>query len=273
MPSPAVTATWGADDYSKFVLDHLSVESAILASGARRINITGKQAHVPRLNSSGTASWTAELQEIVSSAPDADEILLVPKKTANVLVVSTEAIEDAEVDVLNRVGDAMARSVAVALDTKAFSADAATALAPAGLRSYTLPGVTGDPTLIDTLLTGIGAIRNAGGNANSIYMAAADVTTLSLMKQATGSNVPLLAPDPTQSFSMQIGGARIWPVPGMPAGTALIAQADQIVVGVRRDIAVDFSADAKFTADGVAVRITARFDVDVNDTDGLYLIA
>ena len=44
------------------------------------------------------------------------------------------------------------------------------------------------------------------------------------------------------------------------------------MVGVRQDAEVEFSTDAKFTADGVAVRVIARVDVDVNDTDGLYLI-
>ena len=275
MPSPGVTATWGADHSAAYVLDHLSSASVLLNSGARRINIAGKQAHVPRLNSDGTATWTAENAEIASSAPDADEILLIPKKLANVVTLSTESVLDAEVDSLDRVGDAMTRSVAVGLDTAVFDAVAVSATRPAGLRNaaaYTLPGATADPTDLDVLLSGIGAIRTAGGRANAIYMAAADITTISLKKKlTTGSNEPLLTRNADGHY--EVGGAELWPTPGMPAGTALVAQADQIVVGVRRDASVEISKHAKFTADSVVARVIGRFDWEPNDTDGLYLIA
>jgi hypothetical protein len=50
---------------------------------------------------------------------------------------------------------------------------------------------------------------------------------------------------------------------------ALVAEADQIVVVVRRDASVAVSQDAKFTADGTVARVVARTDVGVNDLDGL----
>lgn len=280
MASPGITATWGAEAWATYVLDHLSQQSVLVRAGARVIPIVGKQAHVPRLNTDGTASWTAELAEITSSAPDADEILLTPKKLANVLVVSHEAASDSSVDVLSTVGDAMTRSLAVALDTAAFDANAATAVRPAGLRSaaYVLPGTTGttaDAAGIDNILTGIGVIRNAGGTANAVFMAGADITALTLLPDATGSSRKLLQPEGGVADApvYRIGGATLWPVPGMPAGTALVADARQIVLGVRQDATVDFSSHAKFTADGIAVKVTGRFDWDVNDSDGLYLIA
>ena len=279
MPAPTTTSVWGSEQWAAYVLDHLATESVLLASGARRIDVEGKQAHVPRLNTDGTASSTAENAEIMSSAPDADEILLSPRKLANVLTVSNESIEDSSVDNLNRIGDAMTRSVATALDTAVFDAVVASAIRPAGLRSaaYTLPGVTGstaDLAGIDAILTGIGAIRTAGGRANSVYMAAEDITALTLLKEGTGSDRKLLNPEGAIGDEpvYRIGGATLYAVPGMPAWTALIAAADQIVIGVRKDAEVAFSSDAKFTADGVAVRVTGRFDWEPNDTDGLYLI-
>lgn len=276
MPSPGLAATWGADQFATFVLDHLAQESVVFASGARRINITGKTAHVPRLNSDGTAAWTAENAEIASSAPDADEIVLAPKKLADVVTISNESIDDAEVEVLDQVGLALTRAVGTALDTAVFDATAASAVRPAGLRSaaYTLPGAAataiGDAASVDLLLDGIGAIRNAGGRANAIYMNAGDLTELTKLKEASGSNRPLLQPDVTQEGRYTLGGATLWPVPGFPAEAAIVADASQLVVGVRKDIAVEFSSDAKFTADGVAARVTARFDWEPNDTDGFY---
>src|SRR5262245_17720494 len=140
MASLAVTATWGFEEWASYVVEHLSTESVLLNSGARHVPIDGKKAHLPRINSDGAATWTAENAEIASSAPDADEVALTPMKLANTLSVSNESVADSTVDNLNRIGDAMTRSVAVALDTAAFDANVATAIRPAGLRStaYTL---------------------------------------------------------------------------------------------------------------------------------------
>jgi hypothetical protein len=58
----------------------------------------------------------------------------------------------------------------------------------------------------------------------------------------------------------------------VPSGTALVAQADQIVVAVREDAAVQVSEHALFGSDGTAARVIARVDVGVNDTDGLAMV-
>jgi HK97 family phage major capsid protein len=275
MATPGLTATWGAEAFAKFVLDHLSAQSVLLASGARRINITGKSAHVPRLLSDGNAAWTAEAAEIDSSSPDADEVVLSPKALKSICALSNESIGDAEVDVLDAVGVAMTRSISTKLDLTVFDAAVATSLRPAGLRSaaYTLPGVAAtvaNAAGIDAIRVGIGTIAAAGGRATAIYMAAADFTTLSNLKEGTtGSIRPLLQPDVTQANAYTIGGARIWITPGMPAGTCLIADASQILLGVRKDATVDFSSHQRFSADSVVARVVARFDWAISDAAGL----
>jgi|SRR5215207_4537938 len=64
MPSIGVTATWGQETWAAYVLKHLSAESVLLASGARRIDIQGKEAHVPRLLDDGGVAWVAELADV-----------------------------------------------------------------------------------------------------------------------------------------------------------------------------------------------------------------
>src|SRR3954454_24096266 len=115
-----VNATWGAEDWAKFVLDHLSTQSVLLRAGARLIPVRGRVAHIPRVLSDGTATWTAEGGEIDSAAPDGDTLDLGPQKLANVVSLSNESIEDAPVNELDAVGNALTRSVATAIDAKAF---------------------------------------------------------------------------------------------------------------------------------------------------------
>jgi HK97 family phage major capsid protein len=78
--------------------------------------------------------------------------------------------------------------------------------------------------------------------------------------------------DPTQPGAEAIGGARLYPVPSIAAGSVLVAQADQIVVGVREDASVDFSPDAGFTSDSTLARVVARVDWAWNDTAGAYFV-
>ena len=52
-----------------------------------------------------------------------------------------------------------------------------------------------------------------------------------------------------------------------------MAQADQIVVGIRSDATVAFSTDARFTSDGTVCRVITRIDAGVNDANGVCVIA
>lgn len=273
MPAPTTSAVWGEEQWANFVLQHLSTESVLLNAGARRVNVSGKSMTIPRLLDDGDATWTAEGAEISSDAPDADTLTLTPKKLANVVSLSNESVSDASVDELNEVGRAMTRAAAKRMDLTAFDAAAASATRPAGLFSaaYTLPGTAADPTTLDPLLTAVGTIRGEGAQGPiAIFMAAADILTISLLKEQTGSNVPLLSVNANGRY--EVGGAELWPTPGVVAGTALAAHVQQIVVGVSKSAEVRFSPHAAFTADSTVARIITRVDWSINDASGLYKI-
>jgi len=251
------------------VLEHLSRESVLLRSGARRVNVIGRVAHLPRVLSDGAVSWVEELAEIPSSAPNADELVLTPKKLANVVTVSNEAAGDSTVGVLDAVGAAMTRAVALALDAAALASTAATAARPAGIRSLALPAQTGGIT-VDNLVRAIGTVAAAGGTATAAYLAPGDLTTLRLAKDTSGR--PLLQPDLQANGAERIAGAILYPTPALTAGTALVADAAQVVVGIRNDATVDFSSDVKFTSDAVVARVVTRVDFGVNDIAGLVVV-
>ena len=267
---PFDAATLGRHDFAAYVLEHVQQAAVLLNSGARRINITGTQAHVPRVLNDGNASWVAEGEEIPSDAPEADEMVLVPKGIKNTAVLSNESIGDVEADVLDAVGDALTRSVARGLDVKAFSADAATAKAPAGLLDL-LDEIGSNGTVdVATIRARLAALMGVGAVPNAVYVHADDYAALDAEEDSTGRG--LLVPDPTMPGAQLIGGARLHVAPLPEAGTAIIAEAQPIVVGVRKDATVDFSPHAAFTADSVVARVVGRFDWDVNDPAGIDVI-
>ena len=66
------------EEWASFVLEHLSNESVLLASGARRLDTSAKLIHVPRLSDSGDADWYDELEEIGPGDPAGSDLELTP---------------------------------------------------------------------------------------------------------------------------------------------------------------------------------------------------
>jgi hypothetical protein len=69
-----------------------------------------------------------------------------------------------------------------------------------------------------------------------------------------------------------IGGAQIISTTAKVAGTALVADASTIVVGIGVDIEVAFSGDSAFTADATVARVVTRIDFQWADIRGGVLI-
>jgi HK97 family phage major capsid protein len=259
------------EQWAGFVLDHLSHQSVLFASGARRIDTDAKQVHVPRLTSDGTVAWLDELEEIANDAPSGDDLVLTPKKVGALAVLSNESVDDSDPAVLDAVGAAMLRKIALALDLAVFHGQGGRQ--PTGIlddEDVTLPSVTGDVDY-ENIVRAAGKIRTAGGQPNVAYIAPADLVDLQLA--TAGDDRPLIQPDAQLGPAATIAGLAVFPTPALEAGEALVAQADQIVVAVRRDATVAFSTDAKFTQDGTVARVIARVDAGVNDTDGVCVIS
>lgn len=227
--------------------------------------VKGRIANIPRVLTDGTATGTAEGAEIASSAPTGDMLVLTPKKLANVVALSRESVEDAPVSELDAIGTALTTSVAASIDAVAFGTSVATATTPAGLRSYAIPAQTGGVT-IDNVIRASGTSESYGTRATALFVSPVDLTLLRLLKDTGGR--PLLQPDLQAGGAEVIAGARIFPTPTLAAGNALAMDTKQVVIGIRRDIEIAFSSEAKFTADSIAARVTARIDWAWNDIRG-----
>ena len=199
MPAPPTTsAVWGAEQWSATLIEAITLQSALLRSGASRTTTDARVVHIPRLKVNPAAAWVAELTPIPSDGGDADTLVLTPRKVGNALNLSNESIEDASIDALNAVGNAMTRGVATRVDAAAFSNAAATATTPAGLLSCTLPGSgTGGTIDIDHILDGVGAIQSHGGMPDTVFANPIDITAIRKLKSTQG--VYLLAPDAVSS--------------------------------------------------------------------------
>jgi HK97 family phage major capsid protein len=267
MPDVGINSTFGQQTWANYILEALQVESALVRGGARFIPITGRVAHVPRLLLDATADWIDEGQEFPTDAPEADTLDLTPRKIGLVCSLSNESVDDAPVSELDLVGRSLTRSVAQAIDNRAFSTGTASSRLPAGL----LTAIPAGPAEIspDAITTAVGTVEAVGGIANVVWINPTDLTGLRLLKAGDGSEVPLLEPDVQAGGAQNINGALFVPTPAMPAGTAVVGDAAQVVVAIRRDVVVEFSGDAKFTSDTTVARVKARVDFGINDPRGL----
>jgi hypothetical protein len=68
-----------------------------------------------------------------------------------------------------------------------------------------------------------------------------------------------------------IAGANLHVVP-LAAGFAIIAEAAQILVGLRQDASVEFSRHSQFGSDATSARVLVRVDFGVNDLEGFSVI-
>ena len=96
---------------------------------------TSKSTRFPIVVADPTSGWTAEGAEIDVSDPDIDELDVVPKKLAALVVATNELIQDSDPSALDVVGQGLTRDLQVRLDS-AFFGNTVTDR-PDGLQSLT----------------------------------------------------------------------------------------------------------------------------------------
>jgi HK97 family phage major capsid protein len=116
IPAGGLGAAITPEQWAGYVLEHLSSQSVVLASGATRVTTGQKVVHIPRVTADGSAAFYGELEEIGPGDPTGDELVLTPKKCAALTTLSDEAVSDSSPSVLDAVGTAMTRAVALVCD-------------------------------------------------------------------------------------------------------------------------------------------------------------
>ncbi len=260
------------EEWAKFVLEGLSNESVLLASGARRVDTAAKQIHVPVLTDLGAAGWYGELDEIGAGDPVGDDLILTPYKCAALTVLSDEVVADSNPSVLDTVGTAMTKAVALEADRALFNGGGGGTIGPVGFMNASpgLQNVAAGTITYEKVITAGGSISAYGGRPDTLYVSPSDYTTLQLETGEDGR--PLIQPNAAVGGAGTVGGYRVFQTPALGGGTAVVAQADQLVVAVRSDATVAFSADAMFENDATVARVIARIDGGVADARGVCTI-
>jgi len=237
-------------------------KASVAIQAATLVPTDAKVTHIPRVTADPSASWVAEGDEIGATDPTIDDIEVSPAKLAGLTVITNELAADASPEAQAIVGDGLTRDLARKLDVAFFGSKGASLVQPAGLED--LAGIT-TITTAATSWTNVdefaAAMSNAGGyglEINSWVANPADALALAKLKEATGSNKPLLSPDPTSPTRRQIQGIPLFVSPAVTVGTIWGIPRIRAFVVRRNDVDLQVDKSAYFTSDRTAIRATMR---------------
>ena len=216
----------GQDDSSKTISESLIRQSALLAA-CEPMEVDGKVFHKPRLNVHPDRRVGCQAGDPADRRRDRGRDRVHPEKIGNSTFISTESIDDASVDVLNKLGTAMARGLSHAIDSTALSPPLRLTTTPAGLLprlTANAPEAGADAAFgLDDVLNGISAVETVGGNADVAFINGADLGALRKIKTTGGGYIWLrgnsVIGDPAREAGGHFQGVAFRISPGIAAGT------------------------------------------------------
>lgn len=223
---------------------------------------TGSKTYrIPIVTTDPSASWTAEGAEITVSDADVDELEVTPSKLAALSVISRELANDSSPAAADVIGAGIVRDLSRKVDQALFTAT--TTNGPGGL-----PGVSGVSTVsagasyanVDAFSDAVYTAAGFNGDISAWVTNPATAQTLAKVKEQTGSNKPLLGPDPTVPGRRQILGIPLLTSPYVTTTNNVVwgisKQYGHLVV--REDAEVESDRSVYFTSDRVAIRAILR---------------
>lgn len=232
---------------------------SVAAQVANRITTGSTSVRLPYVSADPSASWVAEGAEITPSDPTLGEIDVVPPKVAGLTVVSQELAMDSDPSANEMVGQGLARDIARKVDQAFFSTQASPA--PSGLDQLT--GVTAVDAgaswaNLDAFAEAIANAEEETAVITAFVTSPADALLLSQLKDESGSNRPLLQPDPTMPTRRTILGVPMWVSKYVTVGAVWGIPQDRVHVVVRDDASIAVSTDAYFSSDRIGIKATMR---------------
>ncbi len=193
-----LNASYLPSDYAP-LLDTVVDESAVLFQVATVLNTNAKEIRIPIWADDPDSEFSAEGATIPLTAAGVSELVITPVKVASRIEVSSEALADANSDLANQFGKALARSIINKVDGRFFSSTAAvsgTSFQGVAASAFTGVETVDNPagaawTNIDFVHTAKEQIEGNGGTPTHIVLAPDLAADLARAKTATGSNVGL----------------------------------------------------------------------------------
>ena len=236
------------------------IESSVAARASTVINTTSHSLRVPIVSADPTAQFVPEGGEIPATDPTLTELKVTPSKLAGLTVISSELAADSSPAALGVVGDGLVRDVRRQVDAAWLSVS--TPNGPAGLPSLasSTASAGGSWDDFDWAEAAKSAAEVLHTEITSFIASPSTALALSTVKQfgTAGSNVPLLAPDPTAPASRTIAGVPLLVSPSCAADTVWAVPRAHALFVIRQDVNVTTDASAYFSSDRLGVRCTMR---------------
>jgi HK97 family phage major capsid protein len=245
--------------YANTYFDLLRKRTAVLAAGPVRMNIEeAGSLKVPRVTSAITVGSVAEGVAITPADPTLSDITLDPKKIAAMTLVNSEAVDDSRPELRGVVGNSLVRDLAVELDRQLVTGDG-TSNTLTGLRNITgfttgaATGANGGALSFDFLADTMGAADTANLDSERLAWFMHSRSWASIRKLKDSQLRPIFALNPASDLQRSIFGAPVFLSNSLSitetvgtstdCSTIMLVDMSQVVVGVARDVLLEYSSD------------------------------
>ncbi|MEV0711469.1 phage major capsid protein [Nocardia aurea] len=212
----------------------------------------------PIVTADPSAAWVPEGGEITPDDSEHDELEITHRKVAGLTIVSRELVEDSNPQALDIVGAGLVRSIVAKVDTAFFAST--TANGPDGIGSTTHQFVDNGAgiTNTDPFAEAISKAQNVGAQITNFVAHPNTVLAMAKLKEMTGSNKPLLGPDPARPGAQTVLGVPLLVSPYVTNGDIWGIPQMFTYTTMRRNTTLSISEDAYFSSDRVGVKATMR---------------
>lgn len=272
-----------------FFFDKLAAQSVGLLSGFTVIRTDRRELQVPRLTADAGSAWRNEGDDLLTADPLADTITATPRKLAGLNILSNEVRVDSVPAILDMVGKSLARSLGLKLDAGFFEGSGTAPeirglKSTSGIGSVSMGANGAAPANLDAIADAINLLESNNAVPGAIVMPPRTWGTLSKLKEATGSNKPVLINDaPTEGIKRSVYGVPVFLTSQLgiaeTQGTATNASSiyvfdpSQIVAVIRSDVTLEVDGSAAFRTDQSMVRAILRADMVVPNPAAVVRIA
>lgn len=265
----------------------------VARQNARVITLPGKIFHLPTMGSV-TAYRTDEKGAILASSPTTGQLTFTAKKLAGMVIVTTEAIEDANIDILNYIAGLCGEAIAQKEDQWAFLGLAGTEgiFRNTEVKVYTLGSgdVKFDNVDFDDIAGAMALLDDAVVDNAVIAGSWSIFNALRIIKDDNGNYI---YQNPGAGMSLSIWGLPYVKSTVFPKTTLAGSQANKpfmaiydpryLMIGDRRNITLDFAKEASVTSsdgsttinlfeqDMVAIRVTERLDIQLAEAEKAFV--
>ena len=258
------------DQVSSQIVDRLEPSSVVMAAGPRVFTMSGDVLRVPMIGSGTTAAMVAENAAIPETNITFADATLTARKIAAIVRASNEWLEDSVPDARQIVERDLLRELGRKLDEQFFGGNGT----PPNMRGLlNQAGVTATALSaaisLDAIAQAIERMEAAGASPSAIFVGPAVWGAVRRLKD--GDQRYMLAPDPSGEARKALFGVSVYVTPFL-SDAAIIADMSQVAVGVRDRVTLFFDQSRYAEYDQSLVRLTARFDIAVLNSEGVEIL-